>query len=348
MPSVTYRGSFGGRLGSDGLTEKLTATQSVPSGAIITNVSYSLKISADNFSSSYDWIMNELAVGGQGGTPNANSTATMYDDEHTFSGNMGYYAADVRKFSGTSIDVYAEAYTTHPSRSYLWDVEITVDYAFPEKCTEPSTVTVNGSTGTVETNDTTVTLAWSGAKAGNANSIRAFLICSYDSTDGGNTWSNFQTVKEVATSATSGKTTVSLPAAGTRRKFTIKTCSSLGSVYDSEKAAESPAVYRKARPSQTAYTDSNIVAGSTNVKAVHMLELQSDINALRRYYGLADYAFTEIRAGYTSLAGWNGHINELRAAVDSITTNHETWYVLGDNKPRAEVIMQLRRVVAAL
>jgi hypothetical protein len=107
-------------------------------------------------------------------------------------------------------------------------------------------------------------------------------------------------------------------------------------------------VYRKERPSPTDYTDATIEAGTTPVKAVHMLELQSDINALRIYHGLSAYSFTEIRAGYTSLAGWNGHVNELRAAIDGITTNHETWYMLGENAPRAEVIMQLRRVVAAL
>lgn len=350
MPSVTYRGSFGGVAGSNGLTATLSAVSaitSVPAGAVITNVAYSLRITAGGYSSSNDWCLDQLAVGGYGGTPNAYDSATMYGTNHTFSGNMGYYAADVSKFSSNSIQVYAVAYTTHSSTSYLWDVEITVDYAFPDNCTKPSVVTINGGTSTVETADTTATLAWSGAQPGAYNSIRGYLICYRDSTDG-STWGDVQTIGEVATTATSGSLTVELPPVGTRRKFSVTTCSALGSIYDSTGSAESPVVYRKTRPTPTAYTDSTIEAGTTAVKAVHMLELQSDINAMRSYYGLSAYTFTEIRAGYTSLAGWNGHINELRAAIDAITTNHETWYVLGDNAPRAEVITQLRRVVAAV
>ena len=454
MPSVTYYGSFGGVAGSDGLTATLSAPHSIPADAVITNVSYSLRITAGGYSSSNDWIMDELAVGGQGGTPSAYSSATMYDNEHTFSGNMGFLASDVSKFSSDTITAYAAAYTTHSSKSYLWDVEITVDYAFPEECTEPSTVTINGSGNAVTTAEATATLAWSGAKAGSNNSIRGYLISYRDSADG-STWGSMQTVGEVATTATSGSLTVALPAVGNRRKFYVTTCSALGSVYDSMGSAESPVVIRKApisacgapsnvalsavtstgnnvtlswkagtagndnaitgyevqrressngtawgswvtlttttatslsvappasygnyyqyrvrtlgaagssyysgwvtsgtlkkvKPSLAAYTDTTIVANETRVKAIHMLELQSNINTLRMGVGLSAYAFTEIRAGYTSLAGWNGHITEMRTAIDAISTNHEAWLTLGANAPRAEVIMQMRRVVAAL
>lgn len=347
MPSVVYSGTFGGHSGSDGLTATAQGSP-VPYGAVITNVSYSLRITAGGYSSSNSWILNQIAVGGKGGTPKAYSNATMYDNEHTFSGNMDWLASNVSKFREDSITVYAAAYTTHSSTSYLWEFTITVEYAIPTECSSPSKVTINGSTGTVSTNDTTAKLAWSGAKAGNANKIRAYLICSYDSTDGGKTWGNFQVVKEVETSSTSGSTAVSLPAAGTWRKFTVTTCSTLGSIYDAAEDAESPIVYRKERPTPTAYTDPTIEEGTTRVKAVHMLELQSDINAMRVYNSLSAYTFTEIRAGYTSLAGWNGHVEEMRTAIDAITASHEEWLPLGENTPRAEVIMQLRRVVAAL
>lgn len=100
--------------------------------------------------------------------------------------------------------------------------------------------------------------------------------------------------------------------------------------------------------SPDAYTDPVLTAGQTRVKAVHMLELQSNINALRAYYGLSDYTFTEIRAGYTSLAGWTSHVAELRTAIDEISPEHETWIVIAENRPTAAVIEQLRRVVNTL
>lgn len=457
MPSVIYQGTFGGVSGSNGLTTTLSAISSitsVPAGAVITNVAYELEITAGGYSSSNDWVLDEIAVGGSGGSPDASDSATMYDNEHTFSGNMDYYASDVSKFSGDTIQVYAAAYTTHSSTSYLWVVKITVDYAFPSECVKPSRVTINGSTGTVETANNTATLAWSGAQAGSYNSIRGYLINYQDSTDG-STWGDIQTVGEVSTTATSGSVTVALPTVGTRRRFFITTCSALGSIYDSLGSAESPVVIRKApisacgapsdvalsaatstgsnvtlswkagtagndnaitgyevqrressngsswgswaayttttatslsvappaaydsyfqyrvrtlgaagssyysgwvtsgtlqkvRPSLTAYTDPVLVTRTTKVKAIHMLELQTNINILRNGMGLSAYTFTNIQAGYTSLAGWNDHITELRTAIDGITTSHEEWLTLGDNTPRADVIAQLRRVVAAV
>lgn len=454
MPSRTYRGTFGGWPGSDGLIAELTSDYAVPSNAVITNVAYSLIITAGGFSSSNEWVLNELAVGGHGGTPSAYSSETMYDDKHTFSGNMNFLSSDVSKFSSNIITVYAAAYTTHSSTSYLRDVEITVYYAFPDNCTEPSRVTINNSTSALTTADSTATLAWSGAQAGSNNSIRGYLINYQDSADG-STWGELQTVGEVATTATSGSVKVSLPTVGKRRKFFVTTCSALGSTYDSMGSAESPVVTRKApigacgapsnvalsastsmgsnvmiswkagtagndnavtgyevqrressngstwgswsayttttgtslsvappaaydsyfqyrvrtmgaagssyysgwvtsgtlqkvSPSLTTYTDPTIVANETKVKAVHMLELQNNINILRGGIGLSAYTFTNIQAGYTSLAGWNSHIKEMRTAIDGITTNHEAWLTLGENAPRAEVIMQLRRVVAAI
>ena len=344
MPSVQFTGSFNGVAGSDGLTTIATGNP-VPYGAVITNVSYSLRITATGYSSSESWILDQIAIGGKGGTPSAYGSAAMHDNEHTFSGNMNWLASDVGKFRENAINVYAAAYTTHSSKSFLWEFVITVDYAIPTECIKPSTVTINGSANTVATNATTATLAWSGAEAGTASRIRAYLIYSYDSTDGGNTWNERQVVNEVETSATSGSIMVAIPDVGTRRKFSVVTCSSLGSIYDSQEA-ESPMVYRKERPSPTAYTDSIIEAGTTRVKAAHMLELQNDINALREYNGLSAYTFSEIRAGYTSLAGWNEHIEEMRTAIDAISADHEEWLPLGDNAPRAEVVMQVRRVVA--
>lgn len=97
-----------------------------------------------------------------------------------------------------------------------------------------------------------------------------------------------------------------------------------------------------------AYTDAEIIAGKTPIKAAHMLELWENINIMRQGYALPVHAHADIRAGYTSLGGWADHIQEMRAAIDEIGQSHETWLAITQNKPRADVIMQLRRVVAAL
>jgi len=96
------------------------------------------------------------------------------------------------------------------------------------------------------------------------------------------------------------------------------------------------------------YTDREIIAGETYIKAAHMQELWLNINIIRQGYALPALNPPEFRAGYTSLAGWADHIQEMRAAIDETGRSHEAWLPITENKPRADVMEQLRRVVAAL
>lgn len=96
------------------------------------------------------------------------------------------------------------------------------------------------------------------------------------------------------------------------------------------------------------YTDPEIIPGETPVRAVHITELQVNTAALREAYNCVDYTFTSIRAHYTSLADWTAHIMELREAIDGLGVDHEDWLEIAQNSPRADVLMQLRRVLAAI
>ena len=96
------------------------------------------------------------------------------------------------------------------------------------------------------------------------------------------------------------------------------------------------------------YTDPNPVAGETYVRAVHMTELHTNVNLLRTAKKLGEYAFADIAKLQTLLDGWNAHVAEIRAALDEVSTDHEAWLALGDNCPRLDVLLQLRRVVSAL
>lgn len=338
MPSVTYYGSFDGVAGSDGLTTTLKAAQTVPANAVIKNVSYSLRITAGGYSSSNDWNLTELAVGGSGGSPYAFDDATMYSNEHTFSGNMNYRASDVSKFASNAIQVYAAAYTTHSSKSYLWDVEITVEYSLTSACGAPSNVELSAATSY----GSNVTLFWKAGTAGTDNAITGYEVQRCESSNG-SSWGSWSTL----TTTTATSLSVEPPATyGKYYRYRVRTRGTAGASYYSGWVTSGS--LQRVKPTLTAYTDPTIVANETKVKAIHMLELQSNINTMRTGRGLSAYTFAEIRAGYTSLAGWNNHIKEMRTAIDAMTTNHEAWLPLGENAPRAEVIMQLRRVVDSL
>lgn len=344
MPSVTYSGTFGGRSGSDGLTTTLTrsAGDVIPSQATITGVKYSLKITAGGYSSSNNWNLSQLAVGGANGRPLAGSASAMQDNEHIFSGNMTYSQADVSKFSGDEITVYAQAYTTHSSSSYLWDVSITVNYELYSACGAPTTCELSATLATGN-----VTLSWSGAKAGTGNAITGYEVQRCESANG-SAWGSWSTLKTVSTTATSGSLSVAPPStAGNYYKYRVRTQGKAGSSYYSGWKTSSNTLRRDHAPLE-GFTDATLTAGTTPIKAIHMQELQTRVNTLRTFYGLSTFAFTAIVAGETSLAGWGAHVMEIRSAVDEIGKAHDAWIEFTTNRPRADIVQQLRDVVLSL
>lgn len=96
------------------------------------------------------------------------------------------------------------------------------------------------------------------------------------------------------------------------------------------------------------FTDDPLVAGETPIKALHMQELQNNVATLRAFYELSEYPFSAITAGETSLAGWTAHVLELREAIDEMGFTHDSWIAITENKPRADVVKQLRDIVLAI
>lgn len=131
MTSITYSGTFNGQAGSDDPTAILYSSSVVPSGSVISKVTYSIRMKSNKYSSSYDWNLVEFSVGTGGGSPSASDYAAMTSGEITFTGSMSFSASDVSKFSNTYITVYAYAYNNHPSDeavTRLWEASITVEY----------------------------------------------------------------------------------------------------------------------------------------------------------------------------------------------------------------------------
>ena len=457
MASVTYRGTFcdanGNPQSAGSNGRNATATGgAIPSTATIKKVTYELDISADKYTSSKVWALHWLAVGSASGSPSASyTTATMYGNEHTFTGNMGFSQSDVSKFASGSIEVYAKANTTHDTTSYMGDFAITVEYDTYSKCGKPSNLALASDTSTGDT----VELSWNAGTDGTDNAISYYQIARKESTDGV-TWGSRSTWKSNAGKVT--KYQVPPPSTpGNYYKYSVRAVGVAGTSYASDWAECSTALrnppiavcaapsglvlsaaattgasvtltweaggggthnalthyqiareesvdgitfgireiyiadagkvtsynvpppvsfghhYRysvravgaagesyasawvecsqtleKLRPDMSTYTDATIEAGETHIKAAHITELQTNVNLLREAVGLALYSFTEIRAGYTSLAGWSAHVAELREALDDITTDHEKWLEITENRPRADVIVQLRRVVASV
>lgn len=185
MGSITYSGSFGGNRASQGLTATSNKGSALPAGAVITRVYYTLAMSAEKSSSNYRWVVSEFAVGGQNGSPAADyKTFTMSSHEQTVSADMNFSASDVDKFTSSSISVYVDAHTTYDSPSYAWEWSVTVEYNDVGYCTAPDKVWLD-STAAAPNNE--VQLRWSGAKAGNNNSIAGYEVHRSTSPDSGYT-----------------------------------------------------------------------------------------------------------------------------------------------------------------
>lgn len=318
MASVTYSGSFGGVAGSNGLTSTSTSCTGspLPSNAVITGVTYTLNISAGGYSSSCIWNLSSFAVGGQGGSPYTYSDATMYDNEYTFSGNMAYNAADVGKFTGNSITVYANAYTTHSSTSYLWGWSITVNYQLPGSCSAPTTVSVAASTVDA---GTSTNLSWSGAKAGSYNSITSYKV--YRSTSASGTYSLLSTLSA---------STVSL---------TVTAPSSMGSSYYYKVAVVDKAygneVWSSAYATLTARTytactaPTSVSVSGTNVAPGAKMTLKWSGAAAGTNNAIAGYEIyrsTSSGSGYTKLTTVGSTSTSGSTTVTAPTTNGTAYY----------------------
>lgn len=342
MASVTFSGTFGGLNAYDGLTNT-AAGSAIPSGAVLKSVKYTLTIRAAAYSSSEDYVLAEFAVGGSGGSPKASTkTVAMSGTEYTFSGSMNFSASDASKFTSSSITVFARAYSTHSATTYLREFSITVEYDEYSKCGAPTACKLSGTLAT-----SNVTLSWSGAKAGTGNAITGYQVQRAESSDG-STWGSWATLKTVSTTATSGSLSVAPPTTpGNYYKFRVRTQGAAGSSYYSG-YKESTNTLRRDHAPLEGFTDTTITAEATPVKALHMQELQDRVNTLRTFYGLTAYGFTQIVAGQTSLAGWSAHVLEIRTAIDGIGKDHDAWLTLEENRPRADIVQQLRDVVLSI
>ena len=181
-----------------------------------------------------------------------------------------------------------------------------------------------------------VTLSWDAATPGYQDSIKEYWVNRRESTDG-QTWGE---LKGVTTTSETMVAVLPPETYGNYYRYEVTAQATHGAV--SNRATASNTLRRNHAPIVFA---EDIVAGQTNVRAQHMTELQNIIAMLLEFYGLDAQTMSTITAGTTPLSSWTGHVNEIRAAIDFLTTYHDEWLEIPVNVPRADIMNQLRNVL---
>ena len=181
-----------------------------------------------------------------------------------------------------------------------------------------------------------VTLSWDAATPGYQDSIKEYWVNRRESTDG-QTWGE---LKGVTTTSETMVAVLPPETYGNYYRYEVTAQATHGAV--SNRAASSNTLRRDHAPIVFA---EDITARETNVRAQHMTELQNTIAMLLEFYGLDAQTMSTITAGTTPLSSWTGHVNEIRAAIDFLTTYHDEWLEIPVNVPRADIMNQLRNVL---
>lgn len=204
-------------------------------------------------------------------------------------------------------------------------------------CGAPTSCAVDSTLSLVAT-----TLRWSGATDGYGNPISKYEVQRRSQAPGRSwsAWSAFET-----TSGTS--LSVSPPAtAGHYYQYRVRAQGTAGEAYYSG-WKESTNTLRKAHKTIPAFTDPTLIVGQTDVKAIHITELQSVMNdTLLPFMGMNTVVFTELERD-SDAKYWGDHVQEIKDAIDSTGFSHEAWVAMQD-EVTADVIEQLRRIVKSM
>ena len=204
-------------------------------------------------------------------------------------------------------------------------------------CGAPTSCAVDSTLSLVAT-----TLRWSGATDGYGNPISKYEVQRRSQAPGGSwsAWSAFET-----TSGTS--LSVSPPAtAGHYYQYRVRAQGTAGEAYYSG-WKESTNTLRKAHKTIPAFTDPTLIVGQTDVKAIHITELQSVMNdILLPFMGMNAVTFTKLERD-SDAKHWGDHVQEIKDAIDSTGFSHEAWVTMQD-EVTADVIEQLRRIVKSM
>ena len=109
------------------------------------------------------------------------------------------------------------------------------------------------------------------------------------------------------------------------------------------------------------WTDDPVEAGTTAIKAAHIIELRVAVNNLRAWYGMPEHTWEEeIIAGVTSSVNWASHAQEIKDQIEAIQKHINDWDITNAAldvslptistfyAPKADVINKLRQAITLL
>lgn len=335
MSTATYTTSFATALAFNAHpTGTLSAiSQTIPDAAIIKSVKMSVYCGVSSYNASLSTCFT--LTDASGNTLSLESTVNTGSDNRIWAefGGTPSVALDWNNLS--SVMLYGTDKLTVRTG---YTATLTIEYDEYTACGAPTTVQLSKTLSRDN-----VTLSWSGATAGIGNAVTGYEVQRAESNDG-KVWSAWGD----STVTTAPSLSVEPPTTpGNYYNFRVRTRGAAGEAYYSAWKVSANTLRRDHEP-LAGFTDDQLAVDVTPVKALHMQELQTSVAALRAFYGLSAYAFTEIIAGETSLGGWTAHVMEIRAAIDEIGKAHENWLEIPENKPRADVMQQLREVVLSI
>lgn len=280
----------------------------------------------NNSISGYEVQRRESANGSSWGSWGSLGTTTnTYLDVAPPTTAGSYYQYQVRTLGGAGSS-YNSGWKESGTLRRMWTA-----------CGAPTACAVDSTLSLVAT-----TLRWSGATDGYGNPISKYEVQRRSQAPGGSwsAWSAFET-----TSGTS--LSVSPPAtAGHYYQYRVRAQGTAGEAYYS-KWKESTNTLRKAHKTIPAFTDPTLIVGQTDVKAIHITELQSVMNdILLPFMGVSKVTFTELERD-SDAKHWGAHVQEIKDAIDSTGFSHEAWVAMQD-EVTADVIEQLRRIVKSM
>ena len=284
-------------------------------------------------------------------------TATLYTEKSTSSTAVAQVTQNVKltTATGTAVNFTFPALTPEQLNSVNYihftsststnsdtqliyckgEQKLTITYNPITAVSAPTSVSLSSTSAAP---GASVTLSWSGAKAGTNNAISGYHIYRRNTL----VTTSYTHIASVTSTATSGSYTVTAPTVmGGKYTYAVYTLGAAG--MNSGAAAIYPTL-----TANTSFTDPTLTIEATPIKAIHMTELQNQVKALLSYYGKSASTFTTITAGTTKLSGWSSHVNELRTAYDKLGFTHDTWISIPINCPTAAVINQLRKITTTL
>lgn len=202
-------------------------------------------------------------------------------------------------------------------------------------CNPPSSVYTDS-----ELSYAPVNLIWEGASDGTNNPITGYLVQRCESADGVTFGNWIEPGTEIESSPLQVEPNEII---GQYSKFRVRAMSNLGEDYCSSWVESN--ILRKDMAPFKGFTDDPLIKNKTKIKAIHMTEIQNRINDLLLFNGKEVYSFTDIIAGETKLSGWKDHVEEIRLSIDTLGLSREDWILVTENKPKSDVISQIREIL---